>query len=175
MRMSAVLLTGVIFASLLPARVYAQGDGAPAAFNDLPAKTQAQAEASAPVTPPTDVAVAQAPSAASGSESASAPSPAVDPAPATGIAVTLARVPDAEDEGAEAPAPEEDPMICRTQVETGTIGRRNKICMTKSQWAAHTRATRKWVGAMQRSRSTQPGGEALGASSGSPGSGRPGG
>jgi hypothetical protein len=86
-------------------------------------------------------------------------------------------VPDEEagDQAGELVAAADDPMVCRTHVETGTIGRRMKVCMKKSEWAAHTRATRKYLNNMQRARSTQPGGEALGASSGSPGTGRPGG
>ena len=170
MRMPAVLVAGLIFATLLTGRAQAQGDGAPAASHP------ASAETLAPETAPADVAPASVPSSTAVSETTAVTSPAVEAEPATGIAVTLAKVPDAveEEEGAVPPS-DADPIICRTHVETGTIGRRMKVCMKKSEWAAHTRATRKYIGTMQRSRSTQPGGEALGASSGSPGPGRPGG
>jgi hypothetical protein len=114
---------------------------------------------------------------APGSEPSPAAAPAAVAAQDAGITVTLAKVPDeeAQEQAGEPVAAADDPMVCRTHVETGTIGRRMKVCMKKSEWTAHTRATRKYLNTMQRSRSTQPGGEALGASSGSPGPGRPGG
>jgi hypothetical protein len=31
-------------------------------------------------------------------------------------------------------AAEEDPMVCKKITETGTLGRRKKLCMTASQW-----------------------------------------
>ena len=152
-----------------PGWAHAQGETPSAASREVQVATPA------PVTSPADVATPPSPAVAPVPESAPAPSPAANAAPATGIAVTLATVPDVEEEGAEA-VTAADPMVCRTEVETGTIGRRYKICMTKSEWAAHTKATRKYMDAMRRSRSTQPGGEAgVGPSSGSPGPGRPGG
>jgi hypothetical protein len=60
------------------------------------------------------------------------------------------------------PAAADDPMVCRTQVETGTIGRKQKICMTRSEWEKHRQASRKYLRAINQSRSTQPGGESLG-------------
>jgi len=55
-------------------------------------------------------------------------------------------------------ANEEDPIICRSQVETGTIGRKQKICMTRSQWEAQRQAARRFKRSVDQSRSTQPGG-----------------
>jgi hypothetical protein len=31
-------------------------------------------------------------------------------------------------------AADEDPMVCKKITETGTLGRRKKVCMTASQW-----------------------------------------
>lgn len=53
---------------------------------------------------------------------------------------------------------EEDPVICRSQIETGTMGRKQKICMTKSQWDAQREAARRFKRSVDQSRSTQPGG-----------------
>lgn len=171
MRTPSVLLTGLALALLQPILVQAQGEGAPADAQGI------QAPAPAPVASPVDVPATPAPSVASVSEPSQAPAPEAAAGADAGIAVTLARVPEDEAaaQAAEPVATADDPMVCRTHVETGTIGRRMKVCMKKSEWAAHTRATRKYLNTMQRSRSTQPGGEALGASSGSPGTGRPGG
>lgn len=57
-----------------------------------------------------------------------------------------------------AAAAEEDPVICRSRVETGTIGRKQKVCMTKSQWEAQRDAARRFKRSVDQSRSTQPGG-----------------
>jgi hypothetical protein len=57
-----------------------------------------------------------------------------------------------------AAAVEEDPIVCRTRVETGTIGRKQKVCMTKSQWDAQREAARRFKRSVDQSRSTQPGG-----------------
>ena len=169
--MPAALLTGFALALVQPIPAQAQGEGAPA---DSP---RVEAASPAPATSPADVPAAPAPSLASGAEPSPAPAPAAVAGSDAGIAVALVRLPDEEagEQAAEPVAAADDPMVCRTHVETGTIGRRMKVCMKKSEWAAHTRATRKYLNNMQRSRSTQPGGEALGASSGSPGPGRPGG
>lgn len=171
MRIPAVLLTGLSLALLQPSLARAQGEAAPA---DSPG---VQASSPAPETSLAGVPAAPEPSMASGSEPSPAPVPAAAGAQDAGITVTLAKVPDEEagEQAGEPVAAADDPMVCRTHVETGTIGRRMKVCMKKSEWTAHTRATRKYLNTMQRSRSTQPGGEALGASSGSPGPGRPGG
>jgi hypothetical protein len=59
---------------------------------------------------------------------------------------------------APAATAEEDPVICRTRVETGTIGRKQKVCMTKSQWDAQREAARRFKRSVDQSRSTQPGG-----------------
>jgi pyruvate/2-oxoglutarate dehydrogenase complex dihydrolipoamide acyltransferase (E2) component len=92
---------------------------------------------------------------------ATAPAKAVAPeaaAPAERVAAADAPAAAASAESAAA----DDPMVCRTQVETGTIGRRQKICMTKSEWEKHRQASRKYLRSVNQSRSTQPGGESLG-------------
>lgn len=171
MRVPVALLTGFALAVLQPIPAQAQGEGVP---TDSPG---IQAPAPAPALSPADAPAAPAASTTAGSEPSPTPAPAAAAGSDAGITVALARVPDEEagEQAGEPVAAADDPMVCRTHVETGTIGRRMKVCMKKSEWAAHTRATRKFLNTMQRSRSTQPGGEALGASSGSPGSGRPGG
>jgi hypothetical protein len=98
---------------------------------------------------------------------------------AAGLVASLALGARAEDAGpasdpgrvaptdSKASAPErtaaaDDPMICRTELETGSRVRRNKVCMTKSEWEAHRQAARRYKENIDRSRSTQPGGESLG-------------
>lgn len=171
MRTLSVLLTGLALALLQQIPAQAQGEGTPADALGV------QATSPAPATLPADVPAAPAQPAPPVSEASPAPAPAAAAGSEAGITVALARVPEEETEAqmGEPVAAADDPMVCRTHVETGTIGRRMKVCMKKSEWEAHTRATRKFMNTMQRSRSTQPGGEALGASSGSPGTGRPGG
>lgn len=58
-------------------------------------------------------------------------------------------------------AAEEDPLICRSRVETGTLGRKQKICMTKSQWTAQREAARRYMKGINQSRAAQGGGETL--------------
>ena len=56
---------------------------------------------------------------------------------------------------------EEDPVICRSRVETGTLGRKQKICMTKSQWTAQKDAARRYMKGINQSRAAQGGGQTL--------------
>ena len=56
----------------------------------------------------------------------------------------------------ETVAADDDPVVCRSQVETGTMGRRQKICMTKSQWEAQRDAARRFKRSIDQSRGTQP-------------------
>ena len=51
-----------------------------------------------------------------------------------------------------------DPIVCKTQTETGSRVRRNKICMTQSEWEAQRQAARRYKENIDRSRSGQPGG-----------------
>jgi len=37
---------------------------------------------------------------------------------------------------------EEDRIICKKSTETGTLGRKKKVCMPASQWEAHREAAR---------------------------------
>jgi hypothetical protein len=64
----------------------------------------------------------------------------------------------AADAKPEVVATEDDPIVCRSRIETGTMGRRQKVCMTKSQWQAQTDAARRFKRGIDQSRSTQPGG-----------------
>jgi hypothetical protein len=77
-------------------------------------------------------------------------------APAAPAAAAAEAKPEAKPETVA--ANDEDPIICRSQVETGTIGRKQKICMTKSQWEAQRQAARRFKRSVDQSRSTQPGG-----------------
>lgn len=105
---------------------------------------------------------AEAASAASAAAPAAAAAPAQPAAPAVDAAAHPAAPADAATTAAEAKpeavAAEDDPIVCRSQVETGTIGRKQKICMTKSQWEAQRQAARRFKRGIDQSRSTQPGG-----------------
>jgi hypothetical protein len=135
MRIPALLLAGAVFAFGPIDGVQAQNDGTPGPASKEDAAT---APAAAP-----------APATAVASEAA-APAERVAAADATASATSAEQVAAA------------DEVVCRTQVETGTIGRRNKICMTKREWEEHRQASRKYLRAINQSRSTQPGGESLG-------------
>ncbi len=138
MRIPALMLAGAVLALARIDGVQAQTDGAPVPPVPVP-------QEAAPAAPP----------------AAPAPAKAVAPeaaAPAERVAAADAPAAAASAESAAA----DDPMVCRTQVETGTIGRRQKICMTKSEWEKHRQASRKYLRSVNQSRSTQPGGESLG-------------
>ena len=66
--------------------------------------------------------------------------PAAPAAPAVPVAATPAAAPAAP--AAAVAAADEDPMICKKITETGTLGRRKKLCMTASQWEEHRKAAR---------------------------------
>jgi hypothetical protein len=99
---------------------------------------------------------------------AEAPAPAAQPAAVhdtvhTPAAAGTAEKPAAPNAAApeakpEQVASEDDPVVCRKQLETGTMGRWQKICMTKSQWDAQRDAARRFKRAVDQSRATQPGG-----------------
>lgn len=135
MRIPALMLVGAVLA-------LARIDGAPAQSDQASVPVSQQA---VPAAAPTAQAAAKA----------DAPEAA---APAERVAAADAPAAAASAESAAA----DDPMVCRTQVETGTIGRRQKICMTRSEWEKHRQASRKYLRAINQSRSTQPGGESLG-------------
>lgn len=68
--------------------------------------------------------------------------PAVS-APAAAVAPAAAATPVAPAApAATVAAAEEDPMVCKKITETGTLGRRKKLCMTASQWEEHRKAAR---------------------------------
>lgn len=50
-----------------------------------------------------------------------------------------------------AEAPKEERKICRTEKATGSLTRRNRICMTAAQWREIYDNTRRGVGEMQGS------------------------
>jgi hypothetical protein len=81
--------------------------------------------------------------------------------PAEGSAQKPATTAAAVQEVQPAAAAEEDPLICRSRVETGTLGRKQKICMTKSQWLAQKEAARRYMKGINQSRAAQGGGETL--------------
>jgi len=134
MRIPALLLAGAVFAFGPIDGIQAQSDGTPGPVSKENAAT-APAAAPAP---------------------ASAVAPAAAPAERVAAADAPAKATSAE------PVAAADEVVCRTQVETGTIGRRNKICMTRAEWEQHRQASRKYLRAINQSRSTQPGGESLG-------------
>lgn len=97
-----------------------------------------------------------APAAAAASAQPAAPAAEVDAAAHTAAPAGPAAA--AAEAKPEAVAAEDDTIVCRSQVETGTIGRKQKICMTKSQWEAQRQAARRFKRSVDQSRSTQPGG-----------------
>jgi hypothetical protein len=61
-------------------------------------------------------------------------------------------------------AADENPMICKKTIETGTLGRKKKVCMTAKQWEVQREAAR---GTMRRIDS----GAGAAGPAGTPGSG----
>jgi hypothetical protein len=86
-----------------------------------PAAAQPPLEAAAPVNAPAAAGVV---------------APAAPAAPAAPVAAAPAAAP------AAAVAAAEDPMICKKITETGTLGRKKKLCMTASQWEEHRKNAR---------------------------------
>jgi hypothetical protein len=100
----------------------------------VPPAPEAAAPAQAPVAP--GVVAPDAPVA-----------PAAPIAPTAPVATTapVAGAPAAP--AAAAAAVDENPMICKRITETGTLGRKKKICMTAKQWEVQREAAR---GTMRR-------------------------
>jgi hypothetical protein len=140
MRRLKFLLATVWAGALLSLAATAEEAAAPAIV--APGAPAESAPSAIPAAPMTDAVAAPAP--------AEAASPA-------------AAAPD-RDEGAEAAAEAkakvaaDDPVVCRTEAETGSRIRKNKICMKKSQWEAQREAARRYKQSIEQSRSTQPGG-----------------
>jgi hypothetical protein len=61
---------------------------------------------------------------------------------------------------------EEDRMICKKITETGTLGRRKKLCMTASQWEDHRKAARGVMRSIDAGAGAQPGQNVGGGSGG---------
>jgi hypothetical protein len=52
------------------------------------------------------------------------------------------------------PEPAADPVVCRSEGETGSRLKTRRVCMTKSQWAAKRREERMAVEQAQAARAT---------------------
>jgi hypothetical protein len=78
--------------------------------------------------------------------------PAEDTPPAQQVASAS---PSAATDVTEAP-PAEERKVCRTEKATGSLTRRNRICMTAAQWREIHDRTRRGVGEMQGSASGAP-------------------
>jgi hypothetical protein len=61
----------------------------------------------------------------------------------------------------DASAATDDPVICKKIDVTGSRVRKEKICRTKSQWVADTKAAKDFVKGVERGTASQPGGEGL--------------
>lgn len=148
MRFSRFLTAALLASACAVPSVHASTPGA-----ESPAASMSPATAAAP-----EAATATAqPAAAHHAEVPATPAAAADPAAhAAGPAAPAAAAAEAKPEAVAANV--EDPIVCRSQVETGTIGRKQKICMTKSQWEAQRQAARRFKRSVDQSRSTQPGG-----------------
>jgi hypothetical protein len=57
---------------------------------------------------------------------------------------------------ADADATQDEKKICRTEKATGSLTRRNRICLTEAQWREVHDRTRRGVGDMQNSASGAP-------------------
>ena len=135
------LVAGMCLALTLSQGAIADGAGGPAPAG--PAAQAAAAPAAQSPSVPGDAATVQAQVQVS-AEAEGAARPAVtDPAAA----------PAAPEVKVAAAA--EDPVICRTETETNTFGRRNKICMTRSQWEEHRRAARGFMRNISRGSAAQ--------------------
>ena len=67
--------------------------------------------------------------------------PAVPVAPAAPVAAAVAPAAPA----ATVAAADEDPMVCKKVTETGTLGRKKKVCMTASEWEQRRNAARDFM------------------------------
>ena len=82
-------------------------------------------------------------------------------ATATSVAPTAA--PEAKPAGPDAAAvaqerDEQDRVICKKVTETGTLGRKKKLCMTAEQWDAHRQAARSTMRGIDNAAGTQDSG-----------------
>lgn len=66
------------------------------------------------------------------------------------IAATLPVSPALASESAEAEPEKPEPKICRVDRATGSLARRNRICLTRAQWDALRRDTKQGVEDIQR-------------------------
>ena len=66
--------------------------------------------------------------------------PAAPAAPATPVAAAPASAPAAP--AATVAAADADPMVCKKITETGTLGRKKKLCMPASEWEQHRKSAR---------------------------------
>ena len=57
-------------------------------------------------------------------------------------------------------------MVCKKITETGTLGRRKKLCMTASQWEEHRKAARGVMRSIDAGAGAQPGQNVGGGSGG---------
>ena len=148
MRFSRYLTAALLVSAFSVPGVYASGTGA---------ETPAESASPAPVAAPAAATEPARPAAANHAGVPAAPAAAADPAAhAAAPAAPAAAAAEAKPEAVA--ANDEDPIVCRSQVETGTIGRKQKVCMTKSQWEAQRQAARRFKRSVDQSRSTQPGG-----------------
>ena len=69
-----------------------------------------------------------------------APATPVAAAPAAAAAAAAAAAPAAP--AAAVAAADEDPMVCKKITETGTLGRKKKLCMPASEWEQHRKSAR---------------------------------
>ncbi len=57
-------------------------------------------------------------------------------------------------------------MVCKKITETGTLGRKKKLCMTASQWDEHRKNARGVMGRINAGAGAQPGQNVGGGSGG---------
>ena len=99
------------------------------------------AQPSAAVPPAQEVTVpVEAPVAAGVVAPAAPAAPATPVAAAPAAAAAAAAAPAAP--AAAVAAADEDPMICKKITETGTLGRKKKLCMPASEWEQHRKSAR---------------------------------
>ena len=97
-----------------------------------PAAVPPAQQAAAPVQAPVAAGVV-APAASAAHAAAAAPAAPAAPAAAAAPAATVAAV-------------DADPMVCKKLTETGTLGRKKKVCMTASQWEENRKNARGVMG-----------------------------
>lgn len=90
--------------------------------------------------------------------------PAAPAAPAAAAVPAAAAAPAAP--AAAVAAADEDPMVCKKITETGTLGRKKKLCMTASQWEEHRKNARGVMRSIDAGAGAQPGQNVGGGSGG---------